>query len=68
MSDIRPHEVLSLLVLLAFVNLNVWLLWRRGTSEADPPEAPVLELLLGAFLYASNEILHYLKRPSIAQE
>ena len=58
-------EMLPLLGLLLVVHHNVWLLWRHGTSQADLPRAPVLEIFLRAFLYPPYELLHHLKRPPL---
>ena len=61
-------EVLPLLGLLTIVHHDVWLLWRRRTSKADSPRAPVLELFPRMLLYALDELLHRLDRASVAQE
>ena len=54
-------EMLPLRSLLPVVHHNIGLFWTGGGSKADPPEAPVLHLLLCVCFDAPDELLDGLK-------
>ena len=61
-------EMLPLLGLLPIIQKDIRFGRVGGGPNADPVGAPVLHLLVGARLDASNELLDGLERPPVAQE
>jgi hypothetical protein len=52
-------HVLPFIGLLTGIHHEQGVLWSRGTSKANPPGTPILELLLCALLDALNKHLRY---------
>ena len=61
-------DMLPLFGLLPIIQENVWHGRIGGGPNADPVGAPVLRLLIGPCLDASDELLDGLERPPVAQE
>jgi len=61
-------DVLPFFGLLPVVQENVGFRRVGGSPDADPVGAPVLHLLVGARLDASDELLNSLEQPPVAQE